>query len=50
MYAIDNSTKFVSSVKHMKEPIIAVYNNSNFDLVITQSGTYYKAMYINGGV
>lgn len=48
MYVIDQSIQGVSSVKNFKERILGVYNNSDFDLVITQSGTYYKAAYLNG--
>ncbi len=50
MYVIDQSIQAVSSVKNFKEPIIGVYNNSDFDMVITQSWPYYKAAYLNGGV
>lgn len=50
MYVIDQWIQAVTSVKNFKEPIIGVYNNSDFDLVITASGTYYKAAYLNGGV
>lgn len=50
MYVIDQSIQSVTSVKNFKEPIIGVYNNSDFDIVLTESGTYYKAAYMNGGV
>lgn len=50
MYVIDQSIQAVTSVKNFKEPIIGVYNNSDYDIVITQSWVFYKAMYLNGWV
>lgn len=50
MYVIDQWIQAVSSVKNLKEPVIAVYNNSDFDLTFTASGEFYKAVYINGWV
>ena len=50
MYVVDQWIQAVTSIKNFKEPIIGVYNNSDYDLVITQSGVFYKAMYKNWGV
>lgn len=49
-YVIDQSIQGVVATKDFKEPILGVYNNSDYDIVITASGTYYKAIYRNGGV
>lgn len=49
-YVIDQSIQSVVATKDFKEPIIWVYNNSDYDIVFTASGTYYKAIYKNGGV
>lgn len=50
MYVLDQWVQAVISVKNFKEPIIWIYNNTDYDLVLTRSGEYYKAMYINWGV
>lgn len=50
MYVIDQWIQWVTAVKNFKEVIIGVYNHTDYDLVVTRSGEYYKAMYINWGV
>lgn len=50
MYVIDQWIQSVTSVKNFKEAIIWVYNKTDYDLVFTRSGLYYKAAYMNWGV
>lgn len=50
MYVVDQGTQWVVAIKNFKEPIMGVYNNTDFDMVFTASGDYYKACYLNGWV